>query len=339
MNITFLVGNGFDLNLGLNTKYIDFYPYFIENSSDGNIIKGMLIEDDLKWSDLESKLGENTYQINENNVDKFLDDKYEMDNLLLDYLEKEQRKFVIVNPSKLKKEMSRSLTQYTNGLTTVEKESIKKTLSAYKHQEYMYRFISFNYTNTLDSIVSLYSSDEQVISYHPNNNGNRTKEILGEVFHIHGTTNEYPIIAVNDETQIKNEDLRKNSRFTNVFIKPRINNLLGEKKIENAKSIINQSHIICIFGMSLGVTDLMWWEELVTWLKSNSDNKLIIYWKEDKKELKRMHPMVINIKDDIKKMFFNLGKAGRTEADYELIKNRIMIVFNTDIFSFVDANN
>lgn len=27
MNITFLVGNGFDINLGLKTKYTDFTPF------------------------------------------------------------------------------------------------------------------------------------------------------------------------------------------------------------------------------------------------------------------------------------------------------------------------
>lgn len=31
MNITFLIGNGFDLNLKLNTQYSDFYKYYIKN--------------------------------------------------------------------------------------------------------------------------------------------------------------------------------------------------------------------------------------------------------------------------------------------------------------------
>lgn len=28
MNVTFLLGNGFDLNLGLSTSYKDFYSYY-----------------------------------------------------------------------------------------------------------------------------------------------------------------------------------------------------------------------------------------------------------------------------------------------------------------------
>lgn len=33
MRITFLIGNGFDLNLGLKTRYTDFYPYYCDMPS------------------------------------------------------------------------------------------------------------------------------------------------------------------------------------------------------------------------------------------------------------------------------------------------------------------
>lgn len=29
MNITFLIGNGFDINLGLKTRYVDFYDFYL----------------------------------------------------------------------------------------------------------------------------------------------------------------------------------------------------------------------------------------------------------------------------------------------------------------------
>lgn len=32
MNVTFLLGNGFDLNLGLLTSYKDFYSYYTKKS-------------------------------------------------------------------------------------------------------------------------------------------------------------------------------------------------------------------------------------------------------------------------------------------------------------------
>ncbi len=31
IRVTFLIGNGFDLNLGLDTRYEDFYPHYLED--------------------------------------------------------------------------------------------------------------------------------------------------------------------------------------------------------------------------------------------------------------------------------------------------------------------
>ena len=37
MNITFLIGNGFDIKLGLKTRYTDFYPVYIASNKDKDI--------------------------------------------------------------------------------------------------------------------------------------------------------------------------------------------------------------------------------------------------------------------------------------------------------------
>lgn len=39
MNITYLIGNGFDLNLGLKTRYRDFYDYYVKQPSNDDLIK------------------------------------------------------------------------------------------------------------------------------------------------------------------------------------------------------------------------------------------------------------------------------------------------------------
>ena len=36
MNITFLIGNGFDLNLGLDTRYTDFLAEYLQDNSQDN---------------------------------------------------------------------------------------------------------------------------------------------------------------------------------------------------------------------------------------------------------------------------------------------------------------
>lgn len=54
--------------------------------------------------------------------------------------------------------------------------------------------------------------------------------------------------------------------------------------------MIYDSFIICIFGMSIGNTDKMWWEKIIDWLKVNGDNKLIIFVKGFEEELKKKIP-------------------------------------------------
>ncbi|MFS7002814.1 AbiH family protein [Carnobacterium maltaromaticum] len=58
MNFTFIIGNGFDINLGLRTKYTDFYEYIKKNNLlESNIFFEKIREDIKYWEDFEKMLG------------------------------------------------------------------------------------------------------------------------------------------------------------------------------------------------------------------------------------------------------------------------------------------
>ena len=155
------------------------------------------------------------------------------------------------------------------------------------------------------------------------------------MYHIHGTVSEEMILGVNDVSQINNEEMVKNDELLDTFIKFRMNKELGQQKTENVKKIINQSHIIYIFGMSLGNTDKLWWEEIVKWLLSNDNNKLIIFWKGYEDEFIRKIPAkIIRINNKMKKKVFEKGKGSITEEEFDNIKERIIITYNAEIFNF-----
>ena len=67
MNITFLIGNGFDIKLGLKTRYTDFYNIYIDSNKDRNIDDNIkcfseLIEDNYEtWADFEMAFAENAF--------------------------------------------------------------------------------------------------------------------------------------------------------------------------------------------------------------------------------------------------------------------------------------
>ncbi|MBR8697419.1 hypothetical protein I8F93_05065 [Enterococcus gallinarum] len=109
MNITFLLGNGFDIQCGLQTSYINFYEYIlkkkysIELTQDRNDklvskIDNMIYSEIYKskdnidtWADLELQLGIFTKRLKEENqdtklADKFLDDFEVLREDLNDYL-------------------------------------------------------------------------------------------------------------------------------------------------------------------------------------------------------------------------------------------------------------
>ncbi|MDE6531016.1 MAG: bacteriophage abortive infection AbiH family protein [Lachnospiraceae bacterium] len=149
--------------------------------------------------------------------------------------------------------------------------------------------MTFNYTNVLDRIIGLYDEKTAIIAKHQGQECTRSNKI-GQIIHIHGTTDEEMILGVNDAEQIGNDLLKKDGIFLDTFIKRRMNNSIGQRKTEKAVEIINKSHIICVFGMSIGNTDKMWWEALVEWLVSNEYNKLIIFWKGFENALEKKLP-------------------------------------------------
>ena len=61
MNITFLIGNGFDVGMGMHSKFSDYFPIYIEDSKDK--VKSLkdfadeIAEDEEKWSVFEKQLG------------------------------------------------------------------------------------------------------------------------------------------------------------------------------------------------------------------------------------------------------------------------------------------
>lgn len=332
MNITFFIGNGFDINLGLKTNYSCFYPYFLENARSDNMIKIWLDGNEQYWSDLEEKLGQEIEKVTKLELEKFYEDKEEMDQLLIEYLEKEQEKYKIEDSDDIKKEFSRSMAEFFLGLPDGDINSIQETRNEYKNEDFIYTYVTFNYTDILDRIVSLYENS-YVIGNHDGISSTK-KNLIGKVLHVHGTTNEEMILGVNDESQINNLELRSEEIFLNTFIKRNVNTEIGQQKTEKVIDIINKSHIICIFGMSIGNTDKMWWEELIKWLNLNESNKLIIFCKKDEKVLKRkISSAIIRLNEKIRKEIFQKGNGKNDEEAYLKIKNRIMISYNSTIFS------
>lgn len=263
--ITYLIGNGFDISAGLNTRYSDFYKYMISKYESGECSKNDILENiknnsDL-WSNLELGLGEYTQEIADDigKLEKFFDEKFQIDTMLMKYLRIEQERIDWENNNSIQKvrnDFSKYIYNFYNLFTPVERDEILKICS---NSNSAYKVISFNYTNVIKKCIDLISNNIELLYLHGSLEKNNA------------------ILGVNDSEQIKNDFFKNSDEMLICMNKLEINNDIGEYTISKAKSILRNSNIICIYGMSIGDTDKYWWQEIINNLKEGLTEMVIIF--------------------------------------------------------------
>lgn len=282
MNITFLIGNGFDLSLGLKTRYTDFYKFYKEKSTaDANINKLKIDIDGNSetWADAELALGQYTQNFSQNTISYFNNCYDDFSINLSKYLKSEEDKIANITnntncSNEIKNGISRLVIEFPNLLRKGQADIVNNLIN---HTPEMchYEFLNFNYTNCFDKCLATLGASSQTISYHTCNN-TRYGNSIDNLIHIHGTTTEDMIFGVNDESQIANKDLLKDRLLRQSLIKPVANEASKQERDKQGTNMINESRIVCVFGMSLGKTDTIWWNRIGKWLQSNNMNQLII---------------------------------------------------------------
>jgi hypothetical protein len=325
MNIVYVIGNGFDLNLGLKTSYQDFYDYLKKQPSDEKLIADMKENlDSETWADLEFALGK--YTANFSSTEEFQKLYYEISDKLAEYIRLEEKKLELSEERKQKicKDMiapesyfrpanARFITEYSSQWQNVVPWNIN--------------IITFNYSRSIERLLDFKVGQKILLGK------NRCdKSInLSQIIHIHGVadTNETILLGVNDSSQIVNESFRTDIDFLDLIVKPQTNRELGEGIDANCSRLLQQAHMICIFGSSLGDTDKIWWEFIGTQLKRNDCR--VIYFVREKDIIpgnrKQLIPQKIReCQNHI------LSKTNPTSQQKEEVKDKIWIGHNTDMF-------
>ena len=112
--------------------------------------------------------------------------------------------------------------------------------------------ITLNYTNTLEKILNLSSG--------ATTKGFDSSNTLRNLIHVHGILGQSIIIGVDNETQIKNEEFKKNDDIKDLMIKEQSNLVMKETMHIQCETLINNANVIILFGVSLGDTDARWWK-------------------------------------------------------------------------------
>lgn len=331
MNITFLIGNGFDIAAGIDTSYKSFYKWYCKQPSEKQHIEDFkeMIAKDIEnggeyWSDFEWGLGRYTEKFLPEAVDDYLDCYDDAQQGIVHYLNDLCKEYEYDSDKDAIKTAKSSIGAYYDGTSPAKKRIIQQLVNADKASSSEIHFISFNYTDILDRYVKLIS--EGYLQTWKYSNSDRFLKVHSSVIHVHGFLNNYPILGVNDKSQIANQAFLEGAVFPNVLIKPQGVTSLGELWHEQAETVIAQSQIVCVYGMSLGATDAKWWRKLVEWLKASNSRHIIIFWHS------KDAPNTISIRNrmmaenEVINKFFSYSNLDISTQD--VLKSRIHVCIN-----------
>lgn len=315
MNITYLIGNGFDISIGLDTRYTDFYNYLLENDNrkegTSNIVKNIktsVENGDELWSDFELALGNYVENIaTEEALSTFMSEKNEIENKLKKYLKNQQERIRWDKETleKSRQEFYKAVSDLGLFEGIVDDESIYEMINSID-----INIINFNYTNIIEKIAD--------------------KNLISDILYLHGTLDENIILGVNDTEQIKNKEYKNTADMVLSMCKREMMNYDSKKRFQNAKMLIENTDYICIYGISIGETDRCWWDLIIDALMEGKIRRVVIFWHDSDIDL-QMRIKTRDMKEEVKNKF--LGKYYRDKN----IRNNIDVIINSPIFNSVQS--
>jgi hypothetical protein len=323
MNIVYIIGNGFDMNLKLNTNYKSFYKYYKTIEAKTELIKNL--KEDISsgitdWSDLELAFG--AYTVKLEDIKQF-DEVYEdiVDNLG-DYLIAEESKLDTTKIDLPKFIENLGLPEHT--LTDEDIQELRSFKRPWTNVDWKINIITLNYTRVIEKIFEDRTSNRPIGSHHHH------QIILKNLQHIHGFTDKRTILGVNDISQIAKKDFHENEEILEALIKTKCNRVQRHNVDRKCEAYISEANLICIFGSSLGDTDNYWWQVIGEQLKR--DARIIIF-KKGAEIKERFGQKNARTRREVKKVF--LDKTNLSEEEKKKFENNIYVGVNTKMFDIL----
>lgn len=320
MSTLFLIGNGFDINCGMKTKYTDVYEKYVNEPSETEIIKKFkeTISGDLEnWCDFEMEMAR--YADKLNSESEFVECAVDFSVYMRKHLQRELYKISRVFENKdiydaAVYEVENSIKSFYKGFSpNVDRMMEARDAGNLGNIE----VISFNYTNTIDRILVGLCTKKGIRKIEP--------------IHIHGTLDDGPVFGVDNVNQIHSRYpiTRKGLR---TFVKPVFNEQYDQLRIEKANNAFARNTTICAYGMSFGDSDLTWRNKTVEWLRMSAFRHLFVYEYELKNKKFIVESEKMELEDEAKEKL--LSKWG-VDID-DPIFNQIHIPCGKNIFNVED---
>lgn len=340
MNITFLLGNGFDIQCGLQTSYINFYEYILKKKYSLELFQEMdeksvlkidnmiyseiyKSKDDIQtWADLEFQLGVFTRRLKEEKEDAITAERFLED--LNEYLKGIQIQDDVEISEDFSEILSTTMDKFFYGVLEQEHDEIKSMLGENTNSHFNYQFISFNYTNSLQIVLKNSSKNSKGNSF---NSSSYSQNFNRAIINVHGVIDRFLTLGLNDESQLASDFFERED--LNDLLKPDSLTNSREYRRRDAESVIEKSDIIVIFGMSIGSTDKHWWERIAEILLKNSNKKLIIHLYDT--EPSYVSGRIVRLRREKKENEFlsHLGNLDLSDEKVSQLRKQIYIVTNS----------
>ena len=286
MKALWIIGNGFDLNIGLDTGYDDFRDRAYMKDEEAEPRRKRLVEavksipsreELVCWSDFEALLGASSKFYGEGEMGLFTDTFEEIQDLFVRYVASENERFDSADITEGDcEEACLSITRFWDRLTDVEKQRLLPLTSV--NEVIRHSFVSLNYTSCFDDYLECAQIQKAPFDRR-SANGVVQKDVLGKVFHVHGSleAGDGIVFGVCDAAQIANDSFAADEGFLELWTKPGKNALYGNLKAAEMRKVIGEARLFCLFGVSLGETDSYIWKEIGKVLAQNSGAQAVVF--------------------------------------------------------------
>jgi len=156
-NVTFIIGNGLDLSLGLNTSYRNFYDYVRKNKlhSENSIYRAIEKESPELWADFELGLGRFTNQI-EHVTEKERQKWSKTLNDELDEIKKDLKQYIREQNTLADKHIPNIQFDHQSFYAGLEAGQISNIQSHFNDNSPIHmRFVTLNYTDVLEKLFPI----------------------------------------------------------------------------------------------------------------------------------------------------------------------------------------
>ena len=271
--VTFILGNGFDLHLGMKTSYNDMYEGYIKSPSATPVIE--VFKKELsqrepygRWADFEMGMAE--YAQTLSSEDELIECLRDFKNYMVLHLNSEnQRMMSLIQDDayivEISNELNRSFNKFHDKFVPNVRNQLERIINGGLAQ---YNVITFNYTTVLDAMMRV--------------RNRHTSVTMDSPIHIHGSLGRDVVLGIDNLEQFHANEFSLSKKGQRAFVKTYFNEVFDKERVSKTQEIIRNSDVIITYGFSMGESDKTWTDLIVEWLYSDLNHHLIVF-KHDKK--------------------------------------------------------